>query len=92
MNDDELLHGYRPAGPPTELRARVMRSAKASRSAKALAERSSAERSSFRDWLPALATAAVIALLYVAATEIRAAAYAQLIEAAAPNVLEVPSR
>jgi hypothetical protein len=81
MNDDELLHGFRPAGPPPELRARVMSSATAS-----------AERSSLRDWLPAIATAAVIALLYVAGTEIRAAAYAQLIETAAPTVIEVPSR
>jgi len=56
MNDDELLRGYRPAGPPPDLRARVVGSAKAS------AERPSAGRPSLRDWLPALAAAALIVL------------------------------
>ena len=55
MNDDELLRGYQPAGPPTDLRARIW-------SAKALAERAERERSDLRDWLPALAAAALIAL------------------------------
>lgn len=51
MSDDDLLRGYRPAGPPPDLRARVMSRAKAS-----------AERFSLRDWLPALAAAALIAM------------------------------
>jgi hypothetical protein len=83
MNDDERLRNYRPAGPPADLRARIT----ASRSAKA-----SAERSSLRDWLPALATAAVIALLYVAATEIRAAAYAKIVDSDALILVEAPHR
>jgi hypothetical protein len=51
MNDDELLRGYRAAGPPPDLRARIERSAKAS-----------AERACLRDWLPAIAAAALIAM------------------------------
>lgn len=51
MNDDELFRGYRPSGPPSELRARIAGSANAS-----------AERSSLRDWLPALAAAMLIVL------------------------------
>lgn len=54
MSDDDLLHGYQPAGPPQDLRASIV-----ARSAEA-----SAERSGFRDWLPALAAAALI-LLFV---------------------------
>ena len=45
MNDDEFLHGYRPAGPPAGLRARIVNA-----------------RRRLRDWLPALAAAAVILL------------------------------
>ena len=59
MNDDDLLRGYRPAGPPPELRARI---AATTGSAKASAERPSAERSTLRDWLPALAAAVLIVL------------------------------
>ena len=51
MNDDDLLRGYRPAGPPPDLRARIASSAKAS-----------AERPTLRDWLPAVAAAALVAL------------------------------
>lgn len=50
---DDRLRGYRPAGPPPELRARIMGEA--------------VEPSWFviRDWLPALAVAALIALFAV---------------------------
>ena len=49
---DDRLRRYRPGGPPPELRARIMREA---------------VESSFRirDWLPALAVAALIALFAV---------------------------
>ena len=66
-NEDDPLRGYRPAGPPPDLRARIMMSsANASAgSAKALAERIPTERSLLRDWLPALAVAA-LALVFAA--------------------------
>ena len=48
---DDIFRGYRPAGPPPGLRARVVSSAK-----------TLVERSSLRDWLPALAAAALIGL------------------------------
>ena len=52
MSDiEDLLKRYRPAGPPPDLRARVLRAAEAPRS------------SGLREWLPALAAAALIALL-----------------------------
>ena len=51
MNDfDDPLPGYRPSGPPADLRARIMREAERATS------------SSLRDWLPAIATAGLIAL------------------------------
>jgi hypothetical protein len=58
MNDDDLFRAYRPAGPPPELRARIV---SATRRAKASAERG-VGRPALRDWLPALAAAALIAL------------------------------
>ena len=45
MSYDEFLYGYRPAGPPAGLRARIV-----------------SARPRLRDWLPALAAAAVILL------------------------------
>jgi hypothetical protein len=50
MSDDELLRGYRPAGPPPELRARILR------------ESDTRARVRMREWLPAVAAAAIIIL------------------------------
>jgi hypothetical protein len=79
MNDvDDPLRGYRPAGPPPDLRARIM------------SEAERATRSSLRDWLPAIAAAALIVLLQVLASGIRDRAYDQ---AAIPDLsqqIEVP--
>ena len=44
------LHRYRPAGPPPDLRARILREAEA------------ATPFHLRDWLPALAAAALLTL------------------------------
>ena len=82
MNDDDLLRGYRPAGPPPELRARI-----AASSAKALAE-----RPRLRDWLPALAAAALIALLQVLAASIRDRTFDQIAAPDQPPSIEVPAR
>jgi hypothetical protein len=52
MNDvEDRLSRYRPAEPPPDLRAGIVRAAIAPRS------------SSLREWLPAIAAAALIALL-----------------------------
>jgi hypothetical protein len=52
MSDVEgRLNAYRPAGPPPDLRTRILRAADESRSG------------GIRDWLPAIAAAALIALL-----------------------------
>jgi len=80
MNDDERLRGYRPAGPPPDLRARILhagrataqRCAKGQRRAKALAERSSPERSRRCDWLPAVAAAVLIVLFGVLSYRLQA--------------------
>jgi len=54
MSDTEdRLRRYRPAGPPLDLRATILRAAEAPRS------------SDLRGWLPALAAAVLIALLSV---------------------------
>ena len=55
MNDvnDDPMRGYRPAGPPPDLRARIMREADRATSA------------GLREWLPAFAVAALIVLLTV---------------------------
>jgi len=59
MNDfDDPLRGYRPAGPPSDLRARIMREAE------------HATSSSLRDWLPAIAAAGLIALFSALGHEI----------------------
>jgi hypothetical protein len=79
MSDDDLLRGYRPAGPPADLRARVIEAVR------------SPQPSTLRDWLPAIATAALIALLYAVATSIHAGAYAQIIDAVDIHEIEVPS-
>ena len=54
------LSGYRPASPPADLRARIMRHAESTRVF------------SVREWLPALATAALIVLFYALASGVRA--------------------
>jgi len=53
MSDDveHRFRAYRPAGPPPDLRARILRAAEAPPS------------NTFREWLPAIAATAVIALL-----------------------------
>ena len=52
MSDvDDPLRGYRPAGPPPELRERIVRHAP-----------DAVPRFHIRDWLPALAAAGLIAL------------------------------
>lgn len=79
MSGDDFLRGYRAAGPPEELRARVIQSAR------------SPQPSTLRDWLPAIATAALIAVLYVASTGIRARAYAQIVDPVEIHEIEVPS-
>ncbi len=77
MNDtEELLHGYRPAGPPPDLRARIMR------------EAGRPARAGFRDWLPALATAALIILLSLLASTIRGRAYDRVAEPDVPQNVE----
>jgi hypothetical protein len=48
---EDRLRGYRPPGPPPDLRARVMQAADSARPIR------------LRDWLPALAAAALIFLL-----------------------------
>ena len=55
MNDvnDDPLGGYRPSGPPPDLRARIMREADGATSV------------GIREWLPAFAVAALIVLLTV---------------------------
>lgn len=75
---EDLLGGYRPSGPPPDLRARIVLDA------------DRATRSSMRDWLPALATAALIALLYVLATGIRMRVYEQIADPDAVRQIEVP--
>jgi hypothetical protein len=53
MNDlENRLGSYRPAGPPPDLRGRILRRAQEPR------------RETFREWLPAIAAAAAIALLF----------------------------
>ena len=64
MSDDDLLRGYRPSVPPPGLRARITR---ATRSATA-----SVERPRLRDWLPALAAAAMIILFSVLSYRVNA--------------------
>jgi hypothetical protein len=76
---EERLRHFRPASPPPELRARVIESVR------------SPQPSTLRDWLPALATAALIALLYVVATGIRARAYTQIVDFGDIHEIEVPA-
>jgi hypothetical protein len=78
-DNDDPLRGYRPAGPPPGLRARIVREAEGARAP------------SLREWLPAIATAALIGLLYIAATGIRARVYSQLIDPADVPEVEVLS-
>ena len=53
MNDlESRLGSYRPAGPPPDLRARILRRAQEPLAA------------TFREWLPAIAAAAAITLLF----------------------------
>lgn len=86
MSEDDLLRGYRPAGPPPDLRARI-----AAGGAKALAERAaSAERPSLRDWLPAVAAVVLIVLLQVLAAGIRDRAFDQIDALEDPVQTEVP--
>jgi len=52
MSDvEDRLNAYRPAGPPPDLRARILRAPDESRSG------------GIREWLPAIAAAALVALL-----------------------------
>jgi hypothetical protein len=62
MSDEELLRAYRPAGPPPELRARIV----------------SAPSPRLRDWLPALAAAALIVLFGTLGYRLQAALDAKL--------------
>ena len=84
MNDDDLLRGYRPPGPPADLRARIL-SASAPWSAKA-----SAERSSLLDWLPATAAVVLIVLLRVLAAGILDRVYDQVAGTDVPTQVEAP--
>jgi hypothetical protein len=76
---EDRLRLYTPSGPPPELRAQIVRELAGSSSFR------------IRDWLPGIATAALIALLYVVATGIRARAYAQIIDSVDIHEIEVPS-
>ena len=79
MNDfDDPLRGYRPSGPPADLRARIMLAVDEARPPR------------LRDWLPALATAALIVLLQVLASGIRDRVYDQIDAQDAPQQIEVP--
>ncbi len=77
IDPEERLRRFQPAGPPPDLRARVIESAR------------SPQPSTLRDWLPALATAALIALLYVVGTGIRARAYSQIVDPGDIHEIEV---
>jgi len=66
IDTDDPLRGYRPAGPPPDLRARIMQGVEAPNSF------------NVRDWLPALATAALIVLFYTLNLGIRAGIEARL--------------
>jgi hypothetical protein len=70
-DDDDPLRGYRPFGPPQDLRARIVREAGRTPAA------------GIREWLPALATAALILLCYGYASSTRArvqSAIAEVVE------------
>jgi hypothetical protein len=57
---EDRFAGYRPSAPPPELRARILRQAEESRP------------STLRDWLPALAAAALAIVFYVLGVTTRA--------------------
>jgi len=61
MSDmEQRLGGYRPAGPPADLRARILQQAEPSR------------LGTVREWLPAIAAAAVIALFFTLNSQLHA--------------------
>jgi hypothetical protein len=79
MSDvDDPLRRYRPAGPPPDLRARIVLAV------------DHAPPTRLRDWLPAVAAAALIVLLQVLASGIRDRVYDQIIAPEAPAPIEVP--
>ena len=56
---EDRLIGYRPSAPPPDLRVRILRQAEASHPA------------TFRQWLPALAAAALAILFYILGVNVR---------------------
>jgi hypothetical protein len=71
------LNSYRPVGPPAELRARIIRHAQLARAF------------TVREWLPALATAALIVLFYALASGIRTRIEMQILNQGDPPEIEV---
>jgi hypothetical protein len=61
VNDfEDRLAGFRPSGPPPDLRARILLAADDSRPAR------------WRDWVPALAAAALLVLFFVLSDRVHA--------------------
>jgi hypothetical protein len=75
---EDPLRGYQLSGPPPDLRARIVREATGPR------------RVGLRDWIPALAAAALIVLLQVLASEITNNVYDQIAGPIVSQQVEVP--
>jgi hypothetical protein len=76
-NREDSFRAYRPVGPPPDLRARIMRDAE------------STHVFSVREWLPALATAALIVLFYALASGVRQRIEMQIPDQGDPPQIEV---
>jgi hypothetical protein len=76
-NRDDSLRGYQPVGPPPDLRARIVRDAESLRVFAA------------REWLPALAAAALIVLFYALASGARKRIDMQIPDQGDPPQIEV---
>jgi len=86
MNDEHLLRGYRPTGPPSELRGRILHT---SGSVRLQADQNLTRQTSLRDWLPAIAAAGLIVILQVLAAGVRDRVYDQIATPNAPTPVEI---